>query len=1071
MKRKTASDEAGSQSVKTPRSDNDGDEEDSRPWDKRPGMIMEVNLKNFMCHETFSFRPNLRLNFLCGVNGSGKSAVLTAIVFGLGGTARMASRGNSNKGFIRTGQPSATVEIRLCNEGENSYRPELYGDSIIVVRTVTNTSSTYKLKDHRGRIVVERKVKEELDRILMNFNIQVDNPIAVLNQDTAKTFLFKCEPDKLYTFFMRATQLEACKADYNSAAVEKSQAEAHLEEKKTSLPELKREMEKWKKKYEFHQNLKVRKQDIKVKKAELAWARVRDVEIELEEKKTNLDIENKKLPMCDEKIEISAAKEKELRNRKKEIETEIQEIAKNQDRIAAELKKLKTDFKNEEEKAKTVRKSLAELKRRKESLVSEAQALSEEIEKMRSGEGRAEYEQRHKRRQEEMNRTEQEVAALNAQVETSSNHLRHLQANQRDLDNHVMQLKGDLQKERGKVLNTTNNLKELKQGGQSKLAAFGNYMPRLVEEIKKSKKFKKQPIGPLGAHINIIENTDQELARAVEHEVSGLLTSFLCDNSNDQRELFNLFGRLGVKSKPIVFTCPFTPRRHDIARDSVYSDQYPTLINCLDIQDPNVFNRVVDSCSLERILYIPTTSEAQTLLDGRVTPPANLNYATVANSYQYYPAPDYKSYHREDRSRGLLRANMEELISQMEDQLRGEEEAVTRVDQAIKDASNEKVGHRRNIDAEETKIKTINRKICDLNNKLTDLRNEEDNEAPVDIAALGDDLDQRKEKIEDIEKKCETLKQDLKIAEESAKEARNIYNEAEQNDQTRKENIEPLNDQLSKLESDIKKAKRDKDYYNDKKDEYKKKIVVFENAVTEKQTLVDELSDKAKVWSEERVDGRKKVESLAREIAKMEESLKRQEETQESRELVTSKFESLTVTFERANKQAKHMEKTVDYLSNMLDKRKTGFKKILRFTGQNINRNFTLQLNARNYIGRLEFDHKTHTLTIVVNPDSNSDAAALDINRDIRTLSGGEKSYSSVSLILALWNAMNPPFRVLDEFDVFMDAVNRRVSLENIINYAKTDRKYQFVFLTPLNTDNIQVGQDLKIIKLAKRAA
>ena len=38
--------------------------------------------------------------------------------------------------------------------------------------------------------------------------LKVDNPIAVLNQDTAKTFLFKCDPDKLYTFFMRATQVE-----------------------------------------------------------------------------------------------------------------------------------------------------------------------------------------------------------------------------------------------------------------------------------------------------------------------------------------------------------------------------------------------------------------------------------------------------------------------------------------------------------------------------------------------------------------------------------------------------------------------------------------------------------------------------------------------------------------------------------------------------------------------------------------------------------------------------------------------------------------------------------------------
>ena len=58
--------------------------------------------------------------------------------------------------------------------------------------------------------------------------------------------------------------------------------------------------------------------------------------------------------------------------------------------------------------------------------------------------------------------------------------------------------------------------------------------------------------------------------------------------------------------------------------------------------------------------------------------------------------------------------------------------------------------------------------------------------------------------------------------------------------------------------------------------------------------------------------------------------------------------------------------------------------------------------------------------------------------------------------------------RILDEFDVFMDAVNRRVSLTNIINYARDDRKNQFIFLTPLNTSNIAVGEDIKIIKLSK---
>ena len=54
-----------------------------------------------MCHESFHMKFNPEVNFISGKNGSGKSAILTAIIVGLGGKAIATSRGKNMGGIIQ----------------------------------------------------------------------------------------------------------------------------------------------------------------------------------------------------------------------------------------------------------------------------------------------------------------------------------------------------------------------------------------------------------------------------------------------------------------------------------------------------------------------------------------------------------------------------------------------------------------------------------------------------------------------------------------------------------------------------------------------------------------------------------------------------------------------------------------------------------------------------------------------------------------------------------------------------------------------------------------------------------
>lgn len=81
--------------------------------------------------------------------------------------------------------------------------------------------------------------------------------------------------------------------------------------------------------------------------------------------------------------------------------------------------------------------------------------------------------------------------------------------------------------------------------------------------------------------------------------------------------------------------------------------------------------------------------------------------------------------------------------------------------------------------------------------------------------------------------------------------------------------------------------------------------------------------------------------------------------------------------------------------------------------------------------------------------------------KELHQLSGGERSKTLVSLIISFWVHMSPPFRCLDEWDVFLDEKSRSATEKVLVQHALSS-PYQFIFISP-QTSNVEGVHKIRI--------
>ena len=211
--------------------------------------------------------------------------------------------------FIKTGKTSATVEISISNEGPLAFKHDVYGDVITVVRHISSSSS-YKIKNWRGDTVGTRK--EDLENIVNFLNIQVDNPISVLNQDTSRDFLAATSSTGKYQLFMQATRLSDIGENYKKAIESSVEAQRELNEANKYLNKQKKDINQLEKRLKAIESLDGIKSEHENMNKELKWAKVIQEEKKLLELDLKIQSQEKKIEDLKNSEVAKISKEKEI---------------------------------------------------------------------------------------------------------------------------------------------------------------------------------------------------------------------------------------------------------------------------------------------------------------------------------------------------------------------------------------------------------------------------------------------------------------------------------------------------------------------------------------------------------------------------------------------------------------------------------------------------------------------------------------------------------------------------------------------------------------------------------------
>ncbi|KAI6129762.1 hypothetical protein EDD16DRAFT_1689974 [Pisolithus croceorrhizus] len=529
-------------------------------------------------------------------------------------------------------------------------------------------------------------------------------------------------------------------------------------------------------------------------------------------------------------------------------------------------------------------------------------------------------------------------------------------------------------------------------------------MKRILEQIKQMRWYGDTPIGPLGLHVRL---KDQRWASLLRSQLGTLMSAFACTDPRDRPQLKRLFDQTRNHHINIIIS----------ERDEFdYSSGEPpanvlTVLRALEISDPYVLRILINQSNIERTVLAPNRKAAWTADFMRVTRYNEGGGSSIKLNRIAPGDPRHIDWLEK------LKAECKRLA-----------EMYNAITQQIRTLDVRSVRHLR---------------ICE-NSRTThsQLQDEANEEMPAGVTHL------------------QTAKEE---AEGEKKLAQNeLLTELNQV----KKQIRTFEETRGLITAKVEEAVTNRLDAQKNRNHYTKKLEDEQRIVNDLEAVADTLQQEFTDWTAraqeycDPVENPRKVAVVQRQLESVQTALKERERRQ------GASVEQMTIEVNKAKADldsAEHDLRTCSALNNTIKKslvlRLDRWHEFRRHIALRCKLVFQYHLSNRGYYGKVLFDHVNQTLQLKVQTDDQ--AATQGRDKDPRSLSGGEKSFSTICLLLSLWDSIGY------EFDVFMDAVNRRISMRMMIDTANASDKKQYVLITPQEMGSASLGPTVRVHRMS----